>query len=448
MARRLAALVIAGGLFMAACSIGPGASPVPGTPGATPSVAAQPTPGADGIVLLTANLPRASASEADAAAAASGINAFGLELFHRLASAGQNAVVSPASIVLALAMTRAGAVGSTADEMDAVLHGVASAAKAPGLNALEQALASRNAQFGPGLDGVEREVTLRIANAPFAQRDMPIEQSYLDALASLYGAGLRLVDYRTQSEAARELINGWVGDQTEQRIPELLQDGFLTPQSRLTLVNAIYLKASWLQPFLADFTQPDLFTRGDGSTVSVPFMHATQGLAYATGDGWKAVDLPYVGEQLTMTLIMPDDLASFEANLDAARLDAIVRQLKPAEVEISLPKFSIETKADFANLLSAMGMPTAFDPAAADFSGITTAERLFIAGVVHQANIDVDEDGTVAAAATAVGMGAAGLPQDFVKLALDHPFLFVLRDSPTGTVLFLGHVADPSLGYH
>jgi len=198
--------------------------------------------------LARANVPRASADPALATDAGRAINAFGVDLYHEIATGDGNIVVSPASIALALAMARAGARGATATEMDAVLHDLGTDEHAPWLNALDAALATRTGTFDDA-NGEPQSVALRIANAPFAQRGMSLVDGYLEALASRFGAGLRLVDYRTASEAARREINAWVSDQTEQRIPELLVPGTITPDERLTLVNAIYVKAPWLTPF-------------------------------------------------------------------------------------------------------------------------------------------------------------------------------------------------------
>ncbi len=233
---------------------------------------------AEGVELAKADLPRASASPQDAIAAASAINAFGLDLYRQVAADGGNVVVSPASIALALAMTRAGARGATAAEMDAVLHNVASDANAGWLNALDQALAARSGTFKDDT-GKDHDVTLRIANSTFGQRGMTFLPAYLDALATRFGAGVRLVDYVTETEAARQLINGWVDGQTEHRIPELLVPGVITTDTRLTLVNAIYLKAAWQSPFPEQSTKPGTFTLSDGSTVEVPMMATTTELA-------------------------------------------------------------------------------------------------------------------------------------------------------------------------
>ncbi len=396
------------------------------------------------IALARADVPRASTSPEDAAAAAAAISAFGLDLYRAIAAGGDaNLVLSPSSIALALAMARAGARGQTAAEMDEVMRGLGSDENAAWLNALDQALTSRSGTFKDD-SGQDLTIALRIANAPFAQKDMPLEKAYLEALASRYGAGLRLVDYITATEDARRLINGWVDDQTEHRIPELLVPGVLTPDTRLALVNAIYLKAPWQTAFTPEATKPGAFTRADGSTVEVPMMQLGETLPYADGTGWRAVEIPYIGGSLAMTVIVPDDLAAFERALTAEQLGSITAGLAERPVALTFPKFSIETKAELADVLAALGMPTAFSDAA-DFSGITTAEQLAISDVIHQANIDVDEKGTEAAAATAVVMRATGMPVEPVTLRVDRPFLFALRDVPTGAILFLGRVADPSI---
>ncbi len=395
------------------------------------------------VALARADVARASVAPADAAAAGSAIGAFGLDLYRAMASGQTNVVLSPTSIALALAMARAGARGQTAAEMDTVMHGLASDDNAAWLNALDQALATRSGTFKDD-SGADLAVALRIANAPFGQQGMPLEKSYLEALASRYGAGLRLVDYVAATEAARKLINGWVDDQTEHRIPELLVPGVLTSDTRLTLVNAIYLKAPWLTPFPAESTTPGTFTRADGSTVEVPMMATSAAMRHAAGTGWRAVEIPYIGGSLAMTVIVPDDLATFEQALTAEQLASITGALAETQVSLTLPKFSIETKAQLGDVLKALGMPSAFDDRA-DFGGITKAEQLAISDVIHQANIDVDEKGTEAAAATAVVMRATAAPAEPVTVKVDRPFLFALRDVPTGAILFLGRVGDPSI---
>jgi serpin B len=353
-------------------------------------------------------------------------------------------VISPASIGLALAMARAGAKGRTADEMDAVMHDLGADDSAGWIAALDQSLNSKTATFRDAL-GDAQEVVLRSVNAPFAQRGYPLEDAYLQALAERFGGGIRLTDFVGNPEAARGAINGWVSDQTEQRIPELLAQGAVEADTRLVLVNAIYLKAAWQFAFNEGSTEPAPFTRLDGSTTDVEMMRVAAGFPYAAGDGWRAVELGYVGGRLSMLVIVPDDLAAFEASLDPATLDAITGALAWQEVRLGLPKFGTETQVGLGEVLQALGMPTAFDAGAADFSGMTTAERLSIGAVVHQANIDVDEKGTEAAAATAVEMVAAGAPAEPVELVVDRPFIFALRDLDTGAILFLGRITEPAV---
>ena len=314
---------------------------------------------------------------------------------------------------------------------------------AESISALQAALESRTGTYKDAA-GDDVPLTLRIANSGFAQQGLAIEQPYLDALASRFGAGLRQVDYTSDPDAARQLINQWVSNQTEGRIPDLLAPGTVDELTRLVVANAIYLKAPWLTPFPKDATANAAFTLTDGSTIQVPMMHVQDSFAYAEGSGWQAVDVPYVGNDLSMTIILPDDLATFESSLTTNQLDAIIGSLSGSEVRLSLPRFDTETKTDLAEVLSDLGMPLAFDPNMADFSGITTQEQLYVTHVVHQANITVDEAGTEAAAATAATVGSTALPSKIATMTVDHPFLFAVRDDDTGAILFMGHIEDPS----
>ena len=430
-----------------------------------------------GLSLALADVPRAPAEPAAAKDAAASINAFGLDLERRLVTdstldlGDRNVVFSPTSIVLALAMARAGANGETAAQMDKVIHAQGWDSLAAGVNALDQALASRNASWNDG-DG-PKSLTLRLANAPFGQQGWTIEPAYLDSLASAFGAGLRSVDFAADPAAARRTINAWVSDRTARRIPELLTPDDVPSSTRLMLVNAIYFKAQWATWFQDDGTKPAPFIRLDGSRIDVPTMtrYGGQELPYARGDGWQATELRYLSRdgahQLAMTLILPTDLPAFEAGLSAAQLKQIAASVAtgpkaldcpgvPADQQdagcyaydltLSMPRFGIETRAKLNEILIALGMPTAFDSGAADFRRIHTPGPLYIGTVIHQANIDVDEKGTEAAAATAVGMDTGGGPSPVkhISLHLDHPFLFFVRDIDTGAVLFMGRVMDPS----
>jgi serpin B len=434
-----------------------------------------------GLGIAMAPVVREAAAPSDARRAAAAINAFGVDLHRALLAdpalelSDKNLVLSPTSIEIALAMARAGAKGETATEMDKVLRAAGWDDLAAGLNSLDQTLASRDAKWTDG-EGA-KELTLRLANAPFAQRGWTIEPGYLDAIASAFGAGLRLVDYTGDLAAARQAINGWVSDRTAERIPELLSPTDLTPNTRLTLVNAIYLKAQWDVWFVEDRTKPAPFTRLDGSRVDVPTMERWGGnvLPYAAGSGWQATELRYLAPpnapQLAMLLVVPDDLRAFESGLTAVKVDGITAAIAterqrqqdgidcpgvppdqqdagcyPYALRLFMPRFSTETRAKLNDVLTALGMPLAFDVTRADFSGINPRDPVHIGFVIHQANIDVDEKGTEAAAATAVGMDVGGGPSPVkeITLRLDRPFLFFVRDVETGAVLFMGRVVDPS----
>jgi serine protease inhibitor len=438
-------------LLVAGCSsaspsgtAAPSATAEPSATTAAPSPVTSPAVG--GVTLAAVTLPRLATTHEDATQAGSAVNAFALDLYKQLATANPSGdlVVSPTSIALALSMARAGAKGKTATEMDAVMHGLGSDANAAWVAALDTSLNGKTATFKDAT-GADQQVTLRSVNAPFAQAGYPLQDAYLAALAARFGAGLRLVDYQANPEAARAAINAWVNDQTEQRIPQLLAQGTVDRSTRLTLVNAIYLKAAWQLPFTMEATAPAPFTRLDGTATDVAMMHTGDNLPYATGEGWRAVDLGYVGGLLSMLVIVPDDLAAFERSFDATGLDAIAAALAPQQVILGLPKFGTESQLGLGDVLGAMGMRTAFNPDTADFSGMTTAERLSISAVIHQANIDVDEKGTEAAAATAVAMTASGLPSEPVHLTVDHPFIFALRDLDTGAIVFLGRITEPKI---
>jgi serine protease inhibitor len=437
------------GLLLGSCTATPAASTQPTTgsvvpsPSSGPVVTAKPSGSPPEIVLASSSVKRLPASRADARSAASALNAFGFDLYQRVAPVGDNAVMSPASIAIALGMARVGARGATATEMDRVLHDIASESHANWLNGLESQLAARSGTFNDAANKPQN-IRLHLANSQFAQSGMHLERAFLDALASRYGAGVRLVDYARDPDAARRLINAWVSDQTEERIPELLSPANVTEYTRLTLVNAVYLKAPWLIPF--DQPSDEAFTRLDGSRVTVPLMHLSSGpltFRAARTSEWQAVELPYVGRELAMLVIVPRDYRAYTRSLDVRALGDVDAALRVRAVDFTMPKFKIETRAELSDVLSAMGMRRAFGEGA-DFSGITGDRALQIGFVVHQANIDVDENGTEAAAATAVGFDTSGGGPEPVVIRADKPFLFALRDVPTGAILFLGSVTDPS----
>jgi serpin B len=412
----------------------------------TEPLPAGPAP-SEGAVAI-ANVERVAAAASDAGPAARSIDALGADLYLKLVEGSEdNLVFSPGSILLALAMTRAGAEGTTAAEMDAVLHLDDPMAIHHALNGLSQALAERTGTVETG--GDPAEVELSIANAVWGQESLAWQADFLDVLAREYGAGARLADFVADPEAARLAVNGWVAAETRGRIPELIAPGMVDALTRMILVNAIYLKAPWATPFEPDATRPAPFTLLDGSALDVPFMVRSDGaMAYARGEGWQAVELPYAGEALAMLVILPEEgaLATVEGELAAGLIDRAAAALMPNDVVLQLPKWDIETRAELSDALASLGMPTAFTPAA-DFTGMTTDEPLQIAFVIHQANITVDEAGTEAAAATAVGMETTGAPApgpEPILLTVDRPFIYALRDRETGAILFLGRVTNPA----
>jgi serpin B len=369
------------------------------------------------------------------------MGAFGADLYGVVATGEGNVVFSPASIMTALAMTYAGARGITAEEMAQVLHvDLDDQAFHQAMNALDLALESTS--FKKGDDRVE----LSIANSLWGQEGLSFEEPFLDALAEDYGTGMRLVDFKTAAEDARVKINAWVADQTNDKITDLIPEGALNDLTRLVLVNAVYLDATWAHQFDPNATTDGRFTTLTGTSATVPMMTETSVFEYAKGNGWQAVQLPYSGDKLAMLLVVPDEgrFADAEANLRAGLLDQAVSGLASASLRLTIPKFTFRTQLGLSAALRALGMPTAFDPSEADFSGMTTEEKLFISDVIHEAYIAVDEEGTEAAAATGVVMGATSAPMIDGTLRVDRPFIFALRDTQTGALLFLGRVADPS----
>jgi serpin B len=466
----LAALSVA--VLVGACA-GSAATPVV-TPGATPTQPATLTPSAtpqatptgtpipsarivngDSFDMAVGNGTQAAPDMAAVGTAGDAINDFGFDLLRRLDISG-NSCSSPTSIALALAMVRPGARGETAAQMDTVLRSFG----APGSEARTAALIARlNAQTmydpfntpAPG-NSAQPIVTLNVSDQIFGQTGMPLLPDYLDAIAAGFGAGIGQLDFAAAPEDARKVINAWVARNTANRIPEILQSGDITPMTRIALANAIYLNAGWVREFNEDNTTNRPFTTAAGTTVQVRTMAQEAWFEYAAGTGYRVVDMPLGGDTstLSMTIIMPDDLASFVAGLSAAKLASIVAAEKTYDVSLTLPRFSAEFRTDLAAQLQAMGMTDLFSDAKADLSGINgnVPEPLVIAAVIHQANIDVFEKGTTAAAATVVigraTTGGDGTLPPKTTFHVDHPFLYLLRETTSGAVLFMGTIGSPS----
>jgi serpin B len=387
---------------------------------------------------------RRAAEPASALPVASALDRFGGELFTAVAEVStDNVILSPYSVAVALAMTRAGAAGETRAQLDRTLHFEGIDVDA-GFNALERALSSRSKAV-ENAEGERVDVKLATANALWPQKGYPFTPMFLDLLAAQYGAGLHVVDFEHNTEAARRAINKWVAAETAKKIPELIPKDALDTLTRLVLTNAIYLKAAWAEPFDEAATSDRSFRRLDATTVSAPFMHLTTELRFASGSGWQTVELPYAGGQLAMDLIVPDS-GRFDEVATTLRHGAtpFLSGLSRQTVDLSLPKFRFRTAADIVDILASLGIVDLFDPTKADLSGMTDAEKLYVSGVLHEAFIDVNEKGTEAAAATAIVIRASAAPAKPVELVVDRPFFVVLRDLETNAVLFLGRVVDPT----
>lgn len=374
----------------------------------------------------------------DLSTLAAGMHQFGLDLFRLLGQTAGSAFCSPYSVLAALSMLVAGARGATAEQMRSAMRLTLPPERLhPALNALSLGLAPAAGQ--------RDAFTLQVANDLWAQQGLTLQPAYLDTLAAYYGAGLRLLDFAA-TEEARRAINDRVADTTEGLIPELLGPGALSEQTRLVVTNAVYFKAKWQRPFTHEATSDDVFTTLAGEVAAVPMMRQRAPFAYVEGADYQAVELPYQGNAAMVAILPgPAGLAALEERLDGQQLLAMVAGMASREVQLHLPRVRLLPRPfRLSEALAAMGMVDAFDPAAADFSGIDGAGDLFISEGVHQATLLVDEEGTEAAAATAFSAVGTGLPAEPpVELRFDRPFLVLIRDLTTGAPLFFGRVADP-----
>jgi serpin B len=429
--------LVALSLVVAGCAP-PGTQPAPTEPSG-----AGPGPAAPSIAL--SDHPRdlnPAADPADLAALADGNAAFAFDLYHILAAEEGNLFFSPYSISVALAMTYAGANGDTAGQMAEALH---FSLPPDQLHAAFNAYSlDLQARAEAEVEGTPFE--LSIANSLWGQQGFPFLPEFLDLLAENYGAGMRLVDYASDPEAARQAINQWVSDETREKIQDLIPSGAIDTLTRLVLANAIYFKAAWLHQFDPDTTQPAPFHLLDGSTVDVPMMHQEEPYGTALGDGYQAVELPYENGDVSMLVILPDEgqFQAVEEALSPEMIQGILENLTYGSVILTLPRFTYESAFGLNDALGALGMTDAFDPARADFSGMDGNRDLYIGNVVHKAFVAVDENGTEAAAATAVIMEAmSALVGEPIVFTVDRPFLYLIRDMRTGGILFVGRVVAP-----
>ena len=397
--------------------------------------------------VIRVDLPRTTPdiTEADISAVVAADAAFGLDLFE-VAAGDENLMVSPYSVATALSMLYPGGRGTTASEIAEVLHLTVDDANLHAVrNHIDTALATPSLPQGD--EDTRQPFTIRPANSAWGQGGYPFLDEYLGVLAENYGAGLRLLDYAGDPEGSRVIINDWVEDATEDRIKDLIPEGAIDGDTRLALVNAIWFKANWFNQFDPEATATGMFTLLDGGEVEVPLMHASQRTGYASSDLFEAVRLPYAGDAAMVVLLpkqgAPADLASrlTPDDLEIAWGDY--------QVDLTLPRFEFHAEIKLKAALQELGMRAAFEPPwsgvndEADFTGITEIRDLYVSEAFHKTFIAIDEEGTEAAAATALILNRLSKPGSATFTA-DRPFLFWIEHSSTGEMLFLGQVTNPA----
>ena len=372
-----------------------------------------------------------------------GNNAFAFDLYQALRQTGANLFYSPYSISEALAMTYAGARGYTEKDMAEALNFTLTQDQLhPAFNSLDLQLKQR----GQGAKGRDKEgFRLHVVNAIWGQKDYKFLGEFLDVLAQNYGAELRIADFINETEQSRVTINKWVSDQTEERIKDLVPQGAINQLTRLVLTNAIYFNAAWQYPFDENATSDGLFHLLSDNDVTVPMMKQTESFRYTEGTDYQVVELPYDGQELSMVILLPKAgrFDAFEEKLDAGFIKTIIGNLETHEVSLTMPKFEYESSFGLKEVLSTLGMGVAFTPDA-DFSGMDGKRDLLIQDVLHKAFVSVDEAATEAAAATAVIVGLTAIPVQPVEVKIDRPFIFLIRDIPTDSIIFIGCVLNPA----
>ncbi len=370
-----------------------------------------------------------------------GNTAFALDLYGRLKSNPGNLFFSPYSISTALAMTYNGARGETEKQMSQVLHfGAAQEEVHTGFNELQRQLGKAEKQQG---------IQLNIANALWAQTGHPFLPAFLKTGKDEYQANINQTDFKTKAEAARAEINHWVTQQTKDKIRDILPPGSIDASTRLVLANAIYFKGLWAEPYDKAATSPQTFHRSANSLARVPLMHHFDNVRYMEESDFQAVELPYKGGELSMVVFLPRQIegcGALENRLTPILISRSLGRMRNQRVEIFLPRFKLESSFNLSATLARMGMSSAFGPQA-DFSGIDGTRLLYISGVFHKAWGEVNEEGTEAAASTIVVMRPSAImkpPPPPPVFRADRPVIFFIRDTRSGSILFLGRFAGPS----
>jgi serpin B len=391
------------------------------------------------VLLLQAQAEPKPVPAADRTAVVEGNNAFAFALYGQLRNRNGNLFFSPESISTALAMAYAGARGDTASEMAKTLH----------FTLPQQHLNPAMGALLSDLNAVHDGYQLSVANALWAQQGYTFLDDFLQLLKTDYGAGLNQVDFKGATEAARLTINRWVEQKTQDKIKDLLQPGTLAPSTRLVLTNAIYFKGDWQTQFDKAQTRDEDFYPSQLQTKQVAFMHRADSFSYFDGGTFQVLEIPYKSKELSLIVLLPKDrsgLPALEQSLTASNTQQWLSQLVQRDkVIVALPKFKSTQQFELGATLGAMGMAQAFS-GSADFSGMTGKRDFAISEVIHKAYIDVNEEGTEAAAATAVGFRALAMRGPVEQppvFRADHPFIFLIRDNRSSSILFMGRMADP-----
>ncbi len=358
-------------------------------------------------------------------------NAFAWDLYQQLKTTNENLFFSPYSISSSLALTYAGARNRTAQEIAQVLHS--------GSNDIPAAFGKLDRQLRASSGKIE----LHLANGLWVQKGNPLLPAFLDTARKQFSAEVKAFDFRTEAEAARTDLNHWISEQTKQQVDALVPPGMLDGTSKLVIANAIYFKGAWLTKFDVNATRAAAFHIAEDRTVTCPMMYGHGKFKHTYQPLCQMLELPYAGKDFSMILLLPTDqdgLDHMERELSPTKLDELMAALEETDLSVEMPKLKFNREYDLGKTLSALGMKEAFNDGA-DFSGMDGTKSLYISAVRHRAMVDVSEEGTTAAAATVVHLRTKGMRPSF---RADHPFIFLIRDNRSGSILFLGRVIDPT----
>ena len=366
-------------------------------------------------------------------------NRFAINLYSQYKSEEGNIFFSPFSISTAMAMVYEGAEGKTAKEIKSVF----------GFPKYDNSRRNQYSNLLSEINKKDNEYALKTANALWAQQNFQFLDDYLTTVEKYYGGKTTNLDFKNEPDSSRLIINNWVEDKTNNKIKDLFPEGSIHPLTRLVLTNAIYFKAEWLIQFDADKTSDENFRVNPDKSIKVPMMQPTSQKStfnYTQNKDLQILEMPYAGEDLSMLILLPldDNIEALENSFTIEKLTEWKKSLRRRKVNVYIPKFKFETKYFMKNTLRNLGMPTAFT-GSADFSGMTGKKDLKIDEVIHQAFIEVNEEGTEAAAATGIGVGmktSMSRPPPIFKA--DHPFIFIIQQNETGNILFMGRVNNPT----